>query len=331
MQQTPVALPQLRPMSLGDMFDAAFRLYRRYFLTFIGIAALLQVPIAIAQMAVQLLVGGNLLTSWMRVVSSPGSAGSNPFENLPIGQIIAFFGLTFGLAVVQVLLGQSLMTGALANAVARAYTGQSVSILQAYRIGWQRFFALVGAALATFLVGAVVLAVLGVCTFGVGFALLRSGNENAGILAGVLVAVAAFGLLALLILASMFFYTRLLLSTQAIVLEGQGPLAGLGRSWQLTKGAFWRALAITVLMSILAYIIAGIPASAVSFALQLLSAGDLTAIMRNQAIVSGITVLGQIIVIPLQLVIYTLLYYDLRMRKEGYDLELMARQQAPAL
>ena len=328
MEHTPAALPQLRPMSLGDMFDAAFRLYRRFFLTFIGIAALLQVPLAIAQMAVQLLVGGNLLTNWMRVVTRPGSTGSNPFENLPLGQIITYFALVFGLAMVQVLLTQSLMTGALANAVARAYTGRPVSIIQAYQIGWRRFFALVGAALATFLVGAVALGVLGGCTVGVGFLLLRSGNENAGILAGVLVAIAAFGLFALLILASMFFYTRLLLTTQAIVLEGQGPLAGLARSWRLTSGAFWRALAITVLMYILAYIIAGIPASVISFALQLLSAGDLTAVMRNQAIVSGVALLGQIIVIPLQLVIYTLLYYDLRMRKEGYDLELMAQQAA---
>jgi len=328
MEHAPAALPQLRPMSLGDMFDAAFRLYRRYFLTFIGIAALLQVPIAIVQILLQVSVGSSFLTNWMRAVSGPGSPGSNPFENLPVGQMIAYFGLLFVLGIVQVLLVQSLMTGALANAVARAYTGRPVSIIDAYRIGWRRFFALVGAALATFLAGAVVLGVLAGCAFGAGFLLVRSGSENAGILAGALIAIVAVGMFGVLFLAGMIFYTRLLLTTQAIVLEGQGPLAGLSRSWQLTRGAFWRALAITVLMSILAYIIAGIPASVVSFALQLLSAGDLTAVMRNQAIVSGITVLGQIIVIPLQLVIFTLLYYDLRMRKEGYDLELMAQQAA---
>jgi hypothetical protein len=33
------------------------------------------------------------------------------------------------------------------------------------------------------------------------------------------------------------------------------------------------------------------------------------------------------VVLPLQLAIYTLLYYDLRIRKEGYDLELMAQAQ----
>ncbi|MFN8478672.1 MAG: hypothetical protein U0074_12740, partial [Kouleothrix sp.] len=65
------ALPRLRPMTLGDMFDAAFRLYRRYFFTFIGVAALLQMPIAIAQMALQFTIGGNFLTEWMRAVTTP--------------------------------------------------------------------------------------------------------------------------------------------------------------------------------------------------------------------------------------------------------------------
>jgi hypothetical protein len=119
---------------------------------------------------------------------------------------------------------------------------------------------------------------------------------------------------------------RLCLTTQAIVLENQGPLTGIARSWRLTSGAFWRALGLIVLLFLLAYVISAIPTSMVSFALQLISAGDLTALMRNQAIVSGIAVLGQILVLPFQLVIYTMLYYDLRMRKEGYDLELMAQQ-----
>lgn len=328
MQQPTPALPRLRPMALGDMFDAAFRLYRRYFFTFMGIAALLQVPMAIVQLLAQYLVGNRALTSWMRFATAPTLPGSSPLDSIPFGEILTFVGLTVGLAVVQVLLVQSLISGALANAVARAYTGQPVSIMQAYQIGWRRFFALVGASLATFVAGALVLGLLFGCGFGATFVLLSNADGGAGVLAGVALALGLLGLFALLLLAGLFFYTRLLVTTQAIVLEGQGPLAGLGRSWRLIGGSFWRALAIAVLMYILAYIIAGIPSSVASFALQMLSVGDLSAIMRNQVIVSAIAVLGQVIVLPLQLVIYTLLYYDLRMRKEGYDLELMAQQAA---
>ena len=52
MEQTPQ--PRLRPMALADMLDTAFRLYRRHFLTFVGIVALLQVPMAIVQFLAQM-------------------------------------------------------------------------------------------------------------------------------------------------------------------------------------------------------------------------------------------------------------------------------------
>lgn len=37
----------LRPMRLVELLDAAFRLYRRNFWTFVGIMALMQVPISL--------------------------------------------------------------------------------------------------------------------------------------------------------------------------------------------------------------------------------------------------------------------------------------------
>lgn len=320
------APPRLRPMTLGDMFDAAFRLYRRYFFTFIGVAALLQMPIAIAQMALQFTIGGNFLTEWMRAVTTPALPGSNPFSALPFGQLAMYMGFTFALSIVQVLLVQSLINGALANAVSRAYTGQPISILDAYRIGWRRFFALVGAAMVPLLASTVLFGVLAGCVAGSFFFLLRGGDTNSSALAGALIAIVIFGAFIVGGLVALFLYVRLCLTTQAIVLENQGPLTGIARSWRLTSGAFWRALGLIVLLFLLAYVISAIPTSMVSFALQLISAGDLTALMRNQAIVSGIAVLGQILVLPFQLVIYTMLYYDLRMRKEGYDLELMAQQ-----
>src|SRR5581483_4362559 len=151
-------------------------------------------------------------------------------------------------------------------------------------------------------------------------------SPASGLLAGILIAVLILGMFALLLLAMLYFYARLLVTTQAIVIEGQGAFGGIARSWRLVGGAFWRTLAIAVLMYVLTYIIAGIPSAIVSFALQLLSGNSLDAVLRNQIIVSVIAQVGQIVVLPLQLVIFTMLYYDLRVRKEGYDIELLAQQ-----
>src|SRR5262249_32559239 len=136
------------------------------------------------------------------------------------------------------------------------------------------------------------------------------------------------GLVLVVVVSSIFIYTRLLVTPQAIVLEDQGALAGIGRSWRLVGGSFWRALAILVLMGVLTYFIAALPAGIVSISLTLANGGSLNNLMLNQAITALVSQIGVIIALPLQLAVYTLLYYDLRVRKEGYDIEVMAQQAA---
>lgn len=333
MDQPFTSMPRLRPMSIGDIFDAAFRLYRRHFLTFIGIAALLQVPMTMVQLTVQFLIGGQALENWLRFASRPPRVlpGQSVLDIFPFRDIALFAGISFALGVLQFLLVQNLITGALANAVARSYRGQPVSILGAYSIGARRFLALVGASLATLAIGVLFLAVVFGCTFGSVFVLFNNLSNRGGaggLLSGLGIVLLIFGAFLLLALIMLYFYTRLLMTTQAIVLEQQGPLGGIARSWRLVGGAFWRTLLIAVLMYILVYLIAGLPAGILSFALQILSGNSLDALMRNQIIVAVIAQVGQIVVLPLQLVIFTMLYYDLRVRKEGYDLELLAQQAA---
>jgi len=322
------SIPRLRPMSIGDMLDAAFRLYRQHFLTFIGIVALLQVPMAMLQFLIQYTYGNTALTSWVNFISRLPAArpGQNPFDSFPLGDLLTVVATSLVLGAIQFLLIRNLITGALANAISRSYTGQPISILGSYSFGLRRFLSLIGASLATFLIGASLSAVLFGCSFGSIAALLAGTNRASGALAAIMIVLVMFGLFILLGLAALFFYTRLLITTQAIVLEGQGPLAGLARSWRLVAGSFWRTLGILVLMGFLSYIIAAFPATVVSFALTIGSGNALDNLVRNQIITTLLAQLGQIIVLPLQLAIYTLLYYDLRIRKEGYDLELMAQQ-----
>jgi hypothetical protein len=64
----------------------------------------------------------------------------------------------------------------------------------------------------------------------------------------------------------------------------------------------------------------------VSLALTLGGGDPLNNLVRNQAITTLVTQIGVILAQPIALSIYTLLYYDLRVRKEGYDIEVMAQQ-----
>ncbi len=313
--------PRLRPMSISDMLDAAFRLYRRHFLTFIGIVALLQVPMAILQFAAQL----PYLQAMQRFTARPPvlAPGASPLDLFPFAQLLPYYALIFGLSIFQYLLVYNLMTGALANAISRSYLGQPISILSSYNIGLKRVGALIAASLIPFAVGLAFVALIAGCAFGAVYMYMQGARTDAQPNIGLAIAagIGLFGLIILGGLAGLFFYVRLILTTQAIVLEGQGPLAGLTRSWRLVGQAFWRSLGIFLLVYAFMYIVSLV------VQLPLVAAGALFGMLFNtsglyQSIVSLITYGVLILVLPLQFIIFTLLYYDLRIRKEGYDLEL---------
>jgi len=312
-------MPQLRPMSISDMLDAAFRLYRRHFLTFIGIVALLQVPMALLQFAAQL----PYMQPMQRFTARPPvlAPGANPLDMFPFAQLLPYYALVFGLSIFQYLLVYNLMTGALANAISRSYLGQPISILSAYNIGIKRFSALIAASLIPFAVSVVFVAIIAGCAFGAFYTIgVRTGEQpNIGL--AVAAGIGLFGIIALGSIAGLFFYVRLLLTTQAIILEGQGPLAGLTRSWRLVGQAFWRSLGIFLLVYAFIYIVSLV------VQLPLMALGALFGMLFDnsllyQSITSLVTYAVLILVLPLQFIIFTLLYYDLRIRKEGYDLEL---------
>ncbi|MEP7188846.1 MAG: hypothetical protein ABI901_06640, partial [Roseiflexaceae bacterium] len=247
--------PRLRPMSISDMLDAAFRLYRRHFLTFIGIVALLQVPMAILQFAAQL----PYLQAMQRFTARPPvlAPGASPLDLFPFAQLLPYYALIFGLSIFQYLLVYNLMTGALANAISRSYLGQPISILSSYNIGLKRVGALIAASLIPFAVGLAFVALIAGCAFGAVYMYMQGARTDAQPNIGLAVAagIGLFGLIILGSLAGLFFYVRLILTTQAIVLEGQGPLAGLARSWRLVGQAFWRSLGILLLVYAFMYIV----------------------------------------------------------------------------
>jgi hypothetical protein len=325
--------PQLRPMSIGDMFDAAFRLYRRHFITFVGIVALLQVPMAIVQFVLQFVVARDATLDILRFSERLSSFRGGPLitpNSIPWQSFLVFYAITLGIAVIQGLIVQSLLTGALANAIARSYLGQPVSILSAYRLGWRRYLALVVSSFLLFLIALLILALFMGCSVGgmVAFA-STARSQRSALMVGVLGSVVVIVAILLFVPVVLFFFIRFILSTQAIVLEGRGPLSGLGRSWRLIGKSFWRALLVFVLVLVLSLLISGLPTYLASFVAGLVGgARGAENVLRNQAVGALASQLGLIFGLPLLFSIYTLFYYDLRIRKEGYDLELMAQQQA---
>jgi hypothetical protein len=171
------------------------------------------------------------------------------------------------------------------------------------------------------------------------FALNRFGS----LLFGSFVFVMAVGLgLAACCVPGLIFLSWWGLFSQVIVVEGRGAAESFTRSKQLTEGYRLRLLGIFALFWILQVITQG----GVTLGLESVLPSHETVVRQMETVqykaqgpVSwgnyltnlGVTYLLSILVGTYVSVCLTLFYYDLRIRKEGYDLELAAQEQAAAV
>jgi hypothetical protein len=153
--QGPIDLPpppSLRPRSVGEILDAAFRLYFRYWRPLILIVAIVVVPLSLIQALIGNAVAGDVLVRQANgdVVVREGGGG-----------VLAGGALTWILG----LLIQQILIGALAWAVASILVGREPDVAECYRFGYRRLWSilLVGIlfALAVF-VGLIALIVPGI-------------------------------------------------------------------------------------------------------------------------------------------------------------------------
>jgi hypothetical protein len=116
-----------------------------------------------------------------------------------------------------------------------------------------------------------------------------------------------------------------LLATPALVLEGlPSANAALARSWKLTTGLRGRIFVILFVGALLIYL----PLMAVSaLSAAVTGGGDVGTMSVIFALVSSLL---QLVVYPFFYVATVVLYYDAKVRKEGFDLELLAQTLLPA-
>jgi len=117
----------------------------------------------------------------------------------------------------------------------------------------------------------------------------------------------------------------LILAVPSLVIEPRlSASAALSRSWELTRGSRWRMFGLLLVLVILLYI----PIAAIGGLVAVFVPGAGSVFARPGVTVSvaavAISGLAQIFIYPLFYCVLTVAYYDLRVRKEGFDLEVLA-------
>jgi hypothetical protein len=254
--------PVLRPLSLGEILDVAFGLYRTLFVPLLLVAVTAQgLPMVLSI-----------------YINAAGLQGTNLW-------------LTVGVMLLSVI-GSALASAGSTFILSEQYMGRTITA---------------GTALSRampFLGRVILLSLLTTLLFFFGFLLL--------------------------IIPGLILISGLVLATPALVIESRPHATdAMGRSWALTRGHRWKifgALLVTGLLIALPSLALGVFAAVKNFDVQ-----------SQQSVISGMGILWLTLAQILQVMLYPLLYctltvayYDLRVRKEAFDLEVLAGGLAQA-
>jgi hypothetical protein len=291
---------ELRPLTLGELLDRAFLLYRRNFRLFAGIMVIpscLLIPMRFLRLRNQ-----DVPFPWHR---SPPQLHAGAY----------FFAYLFVYWMIY-----AVPEAATTIAVADEYLGRHLNILEAYRKIRGRFWRAIGVTLSVYFLTLLLIFLFAVLGAVAGFALTAAMNtgsipSNPAAIIPIVLAVAGFAL-------GLLISARYTFSLSAVLLEDMKGRAAIRRSVQLSLGRRGEIFIAVLLGLVISF------SAAILFEGPLYLAVAVMGIKGHQPtwMVLGLSVLGGLgtaLASPLLMILPVLFYYDLRIRKEGFDLQHM--------
>ena len=318
----------LRPLSIGDIYQGAFAAIKTNARTMFGFTAALLGVVLVISIGINYAIINLVLPNYL----SPSSPYAAVFTSLS-GSFSQLGG-----SLLQVL-ATVLLSGLIVVAVSRSVLGRVASSNEVWERTKSKFLPLIGLNIITSIISGLMM-IIGIVVF---FVLLASVASTAKTDREFLqdLGVSLVGLLILMVisaLVSSYLSIKFSVASPAMVLENLGVFAAIGRSWSLTRGNFWRLFGINILTAIITSMVAGIfvgiadALGAIFIVVGSSSPEDVIASLNTTYIlIMVMSTIAQLLILPFTSSVNALLYIDLRMRKEGLDVELrnaVAEQQA---
>lgn len=318
----------LRPLSIGDIYQGAFAAIKTNARTMFGFTAALLGVVLVISIATNYAIINLVLPNYL----SPNSPYAAAFTSLS-GSFSQLGG-----SLLQVL-ATVLLSGLIVVAVSRSVLGRVASSKEVWERTKSKFLPLIGLNIITSIISGLMM-IIGIAVF---FVLLASVASTAKTETELFqgLGITLVGLLILMVisaLVSSYLSIKFSVASPAMVLENLGVFAAIGRSWSLTRGNFWRLFGINILTAIITSMVAGIfggiagALGAIFVVVGSSSPEDVIASLNTTYILTMVmSTIAQLLILPFTSSVNALLYIDLRMRKEGLDVELrnaVAEQQA---
>ena len=298
---------ELRPLSLGEVLDRIFTLYRSRFWLFAAISSIMATAQVITQAISLTAVHG--MARQIAIHPTTRAPGLPTVHGMAAAQIWGIFGglLVFlvasitqaatVLALSRIYLMQPAAAGESLRTVAgRWYRWMGIAIWQAFSFAWVPLAIMIPA-------GALVL--YGTRAGGAAFAVFAGVFVFLAVLAGIPVGV--------------ILYLRNALAIPAAVSEGLKVRAAMRRSKVLSAGTKGRIFVVLLISGVL-YMVVGVLQTPATFLIML---SPTKQHYLAQAFSLIVTFIGTAVVAPVALIGLTLVYFDQRVRMEAFDLQLM--------
>jgi Protein of unknown function (DUF2510)/Membrane domain of glycerophosphoryl diester phosphodiesterase len=254
----------LRPLGIGEVLDAAIKIFRRRFVPLVKSVAIVTVPLQVLTIAVTL--------SLPRGTSA--QTGTRLWTSVAGAVLVFVVGLVGGL----------LAEAASLKIISDTYFGTESDWRASLRFGFSRLRSVVW------------LATVRLVLLFVGFVAC--------------------------IIPGIWLYGQWLVALPALLLEDVHGTKALRRSSELVKGRWWPT-AITFFLATLLTQVVVIAGSLVLIPLVAIRGSNDFATLLAQGVVSGAL---RVLTVPFLAAVVVVMYFDLRVRKEGFDLQLLAQR-----
>ncbi len=296
----------VRARSIDGILDDVFRQYRDYFGPLLLISLIFMTPIAVMNA-----VAGTLVPTINYQLLLHGQAGISALVNQlrqpqSLGARTAFAGMEVVIGLVAMNVVTPLLQGTYYSLGADtvAYGSVKYPIWTYFRRAVKRW----GAYLATIWLIVGLSAAAAVVLGGALIAIIIAGGAKSGAFLAVLLIIYL-----IVVILAIWLNVRLLFTFPCVVVENLRNWRAIRRSWALTKGSFWRLFFI----SLIASIVLGLASAGLSFLIELLPSNSLR--LLGTGLIS-------IVLAPFYALLIANLYIDMRIRRDGYDIELMTEK-----
>ncbi len=326
----------VRPLSIGDMLDWSIRIYRARFGKLMLTTAIFFVPIGL----ISGLITGQTMTGYLNIFLAAMQNPDMVLDEAALGTLGNQGGMLTSLSCLLMplsLLATGIVSLSLVHQAISAIRNEDAPIKESLQLGWQRFWSWLGMHLTMTVayIGVVIVMIILFAISAVAIVAIFSGVGSSSVdslagggvaaMTGIIFGVFCFYGVAMLLVFGPFIYlySRWAVAIPGIVDQRWGAVEALQESWALTRGHAWRCVGYNLLLALLYVIIYA--------AVMSLGFGLATFVLTTSSLASTIVfaIIGAILPVlwqPLQMAAQVMLYYDLRVRNESYDLELRLNQ-----